>query len=249
MADNKNNQNIFQGGQDWNKLTFDDATKTPAGEGIFHGGAGWVNPKPNAVDDTFKSYADENITKEQYLYNRKAYSTTDENFNIRTACETPPSVSIEHGVVKLSGTKSFLESDTAKQLRAIFNEMKGQTYNTEALNQQIEAWNASLAEMAKANLEAVDNMDTINRGITENGTNESRTPLTWEEFQRISQAAAVGRDSNAANSDNLIFVGYEWDDKGNRTPKYVKAKDFYNEFNSIKDEDKRSALSIVHPGR
>lgn len=245
MADNKNNQNIFQGGQDWNKLSFNDATKTPAGESIFQGGAGWMNPKPNAVDDTFKSYADENITKEQYLYNRKAYSATDESFNIRTAWETPPSVSIENGVLKLNGTKSFLESDTAKQLRSIFDEMKGQTYNTEALNQQIEAWNASLAEMAKANLEAVDNMDTINRGITENGTNESRTPLTWEEFQRISQAAAVGRDSNAANSDNLIFVGYEWDDEGNKTPKYVKAKDFYDEFNSIKDEDKRSALSAL----
>ena len=243
MADNS--QNIFQGGKDWNKITFEGGLQNqPTGRDIFQGAIS--SPKPNAVDETFQNYADEKVTREQYLYNRQAYSTNEDSLKIRQSWETTPHISIENGKLKLSGTQSFLESDTAKQLRAIFDEMKGQTYNTEALNQQIEAWNEDLQAMAKSNLEAVNAMDAMNKNIMENGQNEGRTPLTWDEFRRITQSAAVGRDSNAANSDTLIFVGYEWDDEGHQTPKYVKAKDFYAEFNNIKDEDKRAALSALY---
>lgn len=172
---------------------------------------------------------------------------TDEAKSLYKAWSTPPRVSIENGNLKLTGTKDFLQTDTAEQLRKIFKEMEGQTYNTEALNQQIEAWNTDLQRMSEENSKAILSMNEMNTSVQENvrGTdqNAGMQLYTWEDYQRIANSAAVGRDQNAANSENLIFVGYEWDDEGNRVPKYVKAKDFYTEFNSIDDSKKRQALS------
>ncbi len=205
---------------------------------LIGGGSVPQNVSPSSINTVYKN--------PNGTYSPVSFAT-DEAKSLYKAWSTPPRVSIENGNLKLTGTKDFLQTDTANQLRKIFKEMEGQTYNTEALNQQIEAWNTDLQRMSEENSKAILSMNEMNTSVQENvrGTdqNAGMQLYTWEDYQRIANSAAVGRDQNAANSENLIFVGYEWDDEGNRVPKYVKAKDFYAEFNSIDDSKKRQALS------
>lgn len=205
---------------------------------LIGGGSVPQNVSPSSINTVYKN--------PNGTYSPVSFAT-DEAKSLYKAWSTSPRVSIENGNIKLTGTKDFLQTDTAEQLRKIFKEMEGQTYNTEALNQQIEAWNTDLQRMSEENSKAILSMNEMNTSIQENvrGTdqNAGMQLYTWEDYQRVANSAAVGRDQNAANSENLIFVGYEWDDEGNRVPKYVKAKDFYTEFNSIDDSKKRQALS------
>lgn len=162
----------------------------------------------------------------------RAPDQTQEAADIRNMWGVAPRVSINNGKLKLSGTKSFLESDTAKILRNAFKEMDGKIYNTESLDKQIEGWNVALQQQAKDYIDAVEDMNWINYSTLQTSREGNPNLITFEDYLRIANNREVGKDANALNSDKLIFVGYEWDDDGNRIPKYVSAKDFAAEFNS-----------------
>lgn len=159
---------------------------------------------------------------------------TQEAADIRQAWSTPPRVSIENGQIKLSGTQQFLNSDTAKQLREVFAEMKGQTYNTEVLDKQIEAWNSDLEQMGKSYIEALDGLNAMNYSIYTTHKNPTVTMLTFEDYLRIVNNAAIGRDKDALTSDKLIFMGYEWNEDGTKTPIYKKASEFVADVAALK---------------
>lgn len=195
----------------------------------------------NAGDGRTAQGNDYEKSLEQYLARVAKVDQTEEAKQIRQAWSTPPRVSVEKGVLQLSGTKAFLQSDTAKQLRAVFKEMNGQTYNTESLNKQIEAWNSDLQKMADSYISSLDNYNKLNYNILQTAKNPQSGPITFNEYMMLMNSANVGRDSNAANSNKLIFVGYEWDDDGNKKPVYKTAAEFFNEFNSIPDSKKRDA--------
>lgn len=178
---------------------------------------------------------------QQYYDRVSKIDQTEEAKQIRQAWSTTPSVSIKNGMLELSGTKAFLQSDTAKQLRAVFKEMKGQTYNTEQLNRQIEAWNADLQQMAESYISNLDSYNRLNYDTLQGARSPQAHMLSFDEYMMLKNSARVGQDPNAKTSSDLIFVGYEWDDKGNKKPVYKKASDFYNEFNSIPDSEKRGA--------
>lgn len=159
---------------------------------------------------------------------------TQEAADIRQAWSVPPRVSIENGQIKLSGTQQFLNSDTAKQLREVFKEMEGQTYNTEALDKQIEAWNSDLENMGKSYIEALDGLNAMNYSIYTTHKNPTVTMLTFEDYLRIVNNAAIGRDKDALTSDKLIFMGYEWNEDGTKTPIYKKASEFVADVAALK---------------
>ena len=159
---------------------------------------------------------------------------TQEAADIRQAWSVPPRVSIENGQIKLSGTQQFLNSDTARQLREVFAEMKGQTYNTEALDKQIEAWNSDLENMGKSYIEALDGLNAMNYSIYTTHKNPTVTMLTFEDYLRIVNNAAIGRDKDALTSDKLIFMGYEWNEDGTKTPIYKKASEFVADVAALK---------------
>lgn len=203
----------------------------------------WLHAPYNVVVEPLEKPGNTTISGKNYektyaLYRSIASRTdqTEEASNLRKAWSTPPSVSIENGKLQLHGTDEFLKSDTADSLRAVFGEMKNNTYTTESLNKQIEAWNVELSKMAKGYTEALDGLNAMNYGILTTATGQPRM-LTFSDFLRIANNAQVGRDANATNSDKLIFVGYEYKDDGTVEPKYVRAKDFAAEFNRKEDGD------------
>ena len=203
---------------------------------------GWLPAPYNIITEPVNAGGNTTNYGNNYAASKKAFDErvaridqTEEAANLRQAWATPPRVSIENGRIKLTGSTQFLASDTAQQLRNIFKEMEGQTYNTEALNQQIEAWNVDLQKMAEDNMSNLDTLNEMNYSISQTATGPNPHMLTYEDLLRIGNNVAVGRQEDAINSDKLIFVGYEWDDEGNQIPKYMTAKEFAEEFNSTPD--------------
>lgn len=166
---------------------------------------------------------------------------TDEASTAKAAWSTPPSVSLEDGKLTLNGSDAFLKSDEAAQLRKTLKAMEGKTYNTEDLNKQIEAWNTALSEMSKGYLDTVDAMNQANYALSQSAENAEYHKLTISDMQKIGNSASIGKQPDAKTTKNKIFVGFEWDDDGNIKEKWVEAKDFYEEFNSLDDDKKRSA--------
>jgi len=203
---------------------------------------GWLPAPYNVITEPVDAGNNTTNYGNNYAASKKAFDErvaridqTEEAANLRQAWATPPRVGIENGRLKLTGSTQFLASDTAKQLRSIFKEMEGQTYNTESLNQQIEAWNVDLQKMAEANMKNLDALNEMNYSISQTATGPNPHMLTYADLLRIGNNVAVGKQEDALNSDKLIFVGYEWDDEGNQIPKYMTAKEFAEEFNSTPD--------------
>ena len=203
---------------------------------------GWLPAPYNVITEPVDAGGNTTNYGNNYAASKKAFDErvaridqTEEAANLRQAWATPPRVGVENGRLKLTGSSQFLASDTANQLRSIFKEMEGQTYNTEALNQQIEAWNVDLQKMAEANMKNLDALNEMNYSISQTATGPNPHMLTYADLLRIGNNVAVGKQEDALNSDKLIFVGYEWDDEGNQIPKYMTAKEFADEFNSTPD--------------
>lgn len=203
---------------------------------------GWLPAPYNIITEPVNAGGNTTNYGNNYAASKKAFDErvaridqTEEAANLRQAWATPPRVSIDNGRIKLTGSTQFLASDTAQQLRNIFKEMEGQTYNTEALNQQIEAWNVDLQKMAEDNMKNLDALNEMNYSISQTATSPNPHMLTYSDLLRIGNNVAVGRQEDALNSDKLLFVGYEWDDEGNQIPKYMTAKEFAKEFNSTPD--------------
>ena len=203
---------------------------------------GWLPAPYNVITEPVDTGNNTTNYGNNYAASKKAFDErvaridqTEEAANLRQAWATPPRVGIENGRLKLTGSSQFLASDTANQLRSIFKEMEGQTYNTEALNQQIEAWNTDLQKMAEDNMKNLDALNEMNYSISQTATGPNPHMLTYADLLRIGNNVAVGKQADALNSDKLIFVGYEWDDEGNQIPKYMTAKEFADEFNSTPD--------------
>lgn len=206
---------------------------------------GWLPAPYNVITEPVDAGGNTTSYGNNYAASKEAFDKrvarvdqTEEAANLRQAWATPPRVGIENGRLKLTGSSQFLASDTAKQLRSIFKEMEGQTYNTEALNQQIEAWNTDLQKMAEDNMKNLDALNEMNYSISQKATGPNPHMLTYADLLRIGNNVAVGKQEDALNSDKLIFVGYEWDDDGNQIPKYMTAKEFADEFNSTPDPGK-----------
>lgn len=206
---------------------------------------GWLPAPYNVITEPVDAGNNTTNYGNNYAASKKAFDErvaridqTEEAANLRQAWATPPRVGIENGRLKLTGSSQFLASDTANQLRSIFKEMEGQTYNTEALNQQIEAWNVDLQKMAEDNMKNLDTLNEMNYSISQTATGPNPHMLTYADLLRIGNNVAVGKQEDALNSDKLIFVGYEWDDEGNQIPKYMTAKEFAEEFNSTPDPGK-----------
>lgn len=166
---------------------------------------------------------------------------TDEAANLKAAWSVPPKVSINNGNLELSGTSAFLKSNEAKQLREILQGMKGKTYNTEDLNKQVEAWNSTFRRMSEQYLDTVDAMNQANSAIAESAGNAEYHKLTFSDMQKIGNSAKVGKSPEARTSSTKIFVGFDWDKNGKQIEKWVEAKEFFKEFNSMDDDKKRSA--------
>lgn len=203
---------------------------------------GWLPAPYNIITEPVNAGGNTTNYGNNYAASKKAFDErvaridqTEEAANLRQAWATPPRVSIDNGRIKLTGSTQFLASDTAQQLRNIFKEMEGQTYNTESLNQQIEAWNVDLQKMSEDNMKNLDALNEMNYSISQTATGPNPHMLTYADLLRIGNNVAVGRQEDALNSDKLIFVGYEWDDEGNQIPKYMTAKEFAEEFNSTPD--------------
>ena len=171
----------------------------------------------------------------------KLVDQTKEALTAKAAWSTPPRVSIENGKLTLNGSDAFLKSNEAAQLRKTLKAMEGKTYNTEDLNKQIEAWNTALSEMSKGYLDTVDAMNQANYALSQSAENNEYHKLTISDMQKIGNSASIGKQPDAKTTKNKIFVGFEWDDDGNMKEKWVEAKDFYKEFNSLDDDEKRSA--------
>ena len=215
---------------------------------------GWLHPPYNIIVEPHKT-KDGNVegggsyeeARKKYDELRAKVIDTGEASNLRKAWGSTPQIELKNGKLTLKGSKEFLESPTAKQLRDVFKEMKGKTYNTEALNKQVEAWNTDLQKMSDSYLANLEGYNALNQAVAstysmQGSENKEFKPYTFNEYLKIANSMRLGKDSNAANLNDLIFVGYEWDDDGNRKEKWVKAKDFYEEFNSIADKNKRKAL-------
>lgn len=203
---------------------------------------GWLPAPYNVITEPVDTGNNTTNYGNNYAASKKAFDErvakidqTQEAKDLRQAWSTPPRVGIENGRLKLTGSSQFLASDTAKQLRSIFKEMEGQTYNTESLNQQIEAWNTDLRKIAEDNIKNLDTLNQMNYSISQTATSPNPHMLTYADLLRIGNNVAVGRQEDAINSDKLIFVGYEWDDEGNQIPRYMTAKEFAEEFNSTPD--------------
>ena len=170
---------------------------------------------------------------------------TEEAKKIRSSWQTAPTVRLENGRFKLSGSSDFLKSAEAKQLRDTLKEMKGNSYNTEDLNRQIEAWNATLSKMSEQYMNSLGTLNSLNAALAQNVEGTTREDFqkyfTFNDLQKIGNSAAVGKQNDARTTKSKIFVGFEWDDDGNRIEKWVDAADFFNEFNSQSDDAKRSA--------
>ena len=215
---------------------------------------GWLPAPYNIIVEPHRTKDGKDEGGGSYEEARKKYAElrakvidTGEASNLRKAWGSTPQIELDNGKLTLKGSKEFLESPTAKQLRGVFEEMKGKTYNTEALDKQIEAWNADLQKMSDTYLSNLEGYNALNQLVAstysmQGSDNSEFKPYTFSEYLKIANSMRLGKESNAANLDDLIFVGYEWDDDGNRKEKWVKAKDFYEEFNSIADKDKRKAL-------
>lgn len=175
-----------------------------------------------------KNYAK---TLSQFNTLRAQMDQTDEAVQIRKSWTTPPSISISDGKLQLHGSDEFLKSEVADQLRQTFKEMDGHSYNTESLNKQIEAWNSDLAKMGDSYIKALDALNAINFETKRTAQGEPRM-ITFADYLRIAANAQIGRDQNARNSDKLIFVGYEYNEDGTMTPKYMTAKEFAAEFSA-----------------
>lgn len=223
MADNSNKQNIFQGGKDWNKTTFEgDLRQQQSGNAIFQGGAGWTTAggKPNKIDDTFQNYSDEKITREQYLYNRNAYSPSlVETVDMTSANYTPKIRVNDKGTgLILSGSKTALESDLAKELRAYLKDaLSYQNLQSENTAKIIEELNNDIA-------------DQIKKSVVENGIG-----MDYDKYKDYSHAMEVLSSTNPMNKTgdkNKIF-GYDKD--GNRVAKTPQEWiDYYREkYNSV----------------
>lgn len=203
---------------------------------------GWLPAPYNIITEPVNAGGNTTNYGNNYAASKKAFDErvaridqTEEAANLRQAWATPPRVSIDNGRIKLTGSTQFLASDTAQQLRNIFKEMDGQTYNTESLNKQIEAWNVDLQKMSEDNMKNLDTLNEMNYSISQTATGPNPHMLTYADLLRIGNNVAVGRQEDALNSDKLLFVGYEWDDEGNQIPKYMTAKEFAEEFNSTPD--------------
>lgn len=212
---------------------------------------GWLPAPYNIITEPVNAGGNTTNYGNNYAASKKAFDErvaridqTEEAANLRQAWATPPRVSIDNGRIKLTGSTQFLASDTAQQLRNIFKGMEGQTYNTEALNQQIEAWNVDLQKMSEDNMKNLDALNEMNYSISQTATGPNPHMLTYADLLRIGNNVAVGRQEDALNSDKLLFVGYEWDDEGNQIPKYMTAKEFAEEFNSTPNHGK-SAKDLV----
>ena len=168
-------------------------------------------------------------------------NATDEAAALRNSWSAPPRVALENGKLNLYGTDDFLKSNEAKQLLEVFKTMEGSTYNTEKLNQQIEAWNSTLQKMSEDYNDAVDQMNQVNNAILTTAKNPNPHLLTFSEMQKIGNSAAIGKQPDARTSKSKIFVGYEWDDDGNMKEKWVEAKEVFKEFDKISSDKKRSA--------
>ena len=206
---------------------------------------GWLPAPYNIITEPVNAGGNTTNYGNNYAASKEAFDErvaridqTEEAANLRQAWATPPRVSIENGRIKLTGSTQFLASDTAQQLHNIFKEMEGQTYNTESLNQQIEAWNVDLQKMAEDNMKNLDTLNEMNYSISQTATGPNPHMLTYADLLRIGNNVAVGRQEDALNSDKLIFVDYEWDDEGNQIPKYMTAKEFAEEFNSTPNPGK-----------
>lgn len=200
------------------------------------GGGVWGDVAKGLYDTAMSDY---NRLKTMYT------DQTEEAKKIRSTWETAPTVSIKNGRLKLSGSKDFLASPEAKQLRETMKGMQGSTYNTEDLNKQIESWNAVLAQMSEQYVNSLDTLNSMNAAIAQTVSGTTREDfqkyLTFSDLQKIGNSAAVGKQPDARKTKNKIFVGYEWDDEGNMVEKWVDAADFFNEFNDQSDDKKRSA--------
>ena len=215
---------------------------------------GWLHAPYNIIVEPHKTKDGKTEGGGNYEEARKKYDElrarvvdTGEASNLRKTWGSTPQIELKNGKLTLKGSKEFLESSTAKQLRDVFKEMKGKTYNTEALNKQVEAWNTDLQKMSDTYLANLEGYNALNQAVAstysmQGSENREFKPYSFNEYLKIANSMRLGKESNAANLDDLIFVGYEWDDNGNRKEKWVKAKDFYEEFNSIADKDKRKAL-------
>lgn len=231
------------------------ATSAPAkSSSSSSSSGGWLHAPYNIIVEPHKTKDGKVEGGGSYEEARKKYDElrakvidTGEASNLRKAWGSTPQIELKNGKLTLKGSKEFLESSTAKQLRSVFKEMKGKTYNTEALNKQVEAWNTDLQKMSDSYLANLEGYNALNQAVASTysmggSENSEFKPYTFNEYLKIANSMRLGKESNAANLNDLIFVGYEWDDNGNRKEKWVKAKDFYEEFNSIADRDKREAL-------
>lgn len=200
------------------------------------GGGVWGDVAKGLYDTAMSDY---NRLKTMYT------DQTEEAKKIRSTWETAPTVSVKNGRLKLSGSKDFLASSEAKQLRETMKEMKGSTYNTEDLNKQIESWNAVLAKMSEQYINALDTLNPMNAAIAQSVEGTTREDFqryfTLNDLQKIGNSASIGKQQDARTTKNKIFVGFEWDDDGNMVEKWVNAADFFKEFNDQSDDEKRSA--------
>lgn len=172
-------------------------------------------------------------------YANKLTDQTEEATNIRNAWSIAPQVKLEDGNLNLYGSDAFLKTSEANQLQKILKEMEGSTYNTEDLNKQIEAWNATLNDMSKEYLGVVSSMNQANAALAQSAQNSEYHKLTFSDMQKIGNSAAIGKRPDAKTTKDKIFVGFDWDEDGNMIERWVDAKDFYEEFNSIDDDKKR----------
>lgn len=192
----------------------------------------------NAGHNNTPSGANYEKTYQKFLELKTKYSDqTDEAAAIRKSWSIAPSVTIDSkGNISLNGSDSFLKSDEAKQLRDTLKQMEGNTYNTEDLNKQIEAWNTTLAKMSEEYMNTVQVMNQANYALSQTATNAEHHIFTFQDILKIGNSAAVGKKPDAKTSKDKIFVGFTWDNDGNLVEKWVEAKDFYNEFDQEKDK-------------
>lgn len=187
-----------------------------------------------------------NVTTEgkNYTESKKKFDSivektdaTEEAANLRQAWASAPKVSIDDtGTLVLSGNKAFLQSDTAQQLRDIFKEMKGNDYNREALNQQIEAWNTQMQNMSDSMGTTLDALNAVNQGILKTAELGNPHLASLDEYLELVNSATIGSEVNAKNNNTNIFIGYG--DNGEKL--YKPATDLYKEFNAVDDDLKRS---------
>lgn len=209
-------------------------------------------PAPYAVivepyekgNKTNVSNSGDNYQKTLNAYNeakRRLIDQTDEARDIKDTWSAAPRVTLENGNLMLNGTRKFLDSDTGKELQKTLKDMEGQTYNSEDLNKQIEAWNATLSKMADEYSKAADSLNIANAALADTARNAEYHKLTLGDLQKVSNSATIGKGADARTSKKKIFVGFDWDDDGNLIERWVEAKKFFEEFNSVNDDEKRRA--------